>query len=174
MIYSAANPEGVFDKVRECRFFLVLMADYEKVLDTEKFLFCLSAFLSAFRTTAYRLCGVVQTKYGKAHAKIFWKKLLLHTDVRFLKEATDLEVHGDGVRVWQRYAASVGEAIPERWTPTFWKDTNRFRSRHESFYRQVRATPQAIDWQFEARPENLIELCNDTLAQMEEMIRQAG
>ncbi len=45
-MYSGASiPERVFDKVRECQFFLVRMDDYEKAGETENFLFCLSAFL---------------------------------------------------------------------------------------------------------------------------------
>jgi len=39
MTARAKNPERVLDKVRECRFFLVQMADYEELLDSEKFLF---------------------------------------------------------------------------------------------------------------------------------------
>jgi hypothetical protein len=63
---NARNPKSVSDKASECRFFLTQMAEYEKQLDTEKFLYCLSAFLSAFRTVAYRLYGVAKSRSGKA------------------------------------------------------------------------------------------------------------
>jgi len=60
-MYSGTSiPERVFDKVRECRFFLARMADYESAEDIENFLFCLSAFLSAFRSIAYKLYGVTE------------------------------------------------------------------------------------------------------------------
>lgn len=62
---KAKNPDRVFEKARESRFFLERMAEYEKALDIEKFLYYLSAFLSAFRTTAYRLYGVTEDRSGK-------------------------------------------------------------------------------------------------------------
>ncbi len=65
MAANATNPERVVDKVRECQFFLVQMADCEQDLDTDKFLYCLSAFLSAFRTISFRLYGVAENRLGK-------------------------------------------------------------------------------------------------------------
>ena len=52
----------ISDKSRDCRFFLVKMAEYEHEMDIEKFLYCLGAFLSAFPTTIYRSCGVAKTR----------------------------------------------------------------------------------------------------------------
>ncbi len=53
MAANATNPERVVDKVRE------------QDLDTDKFLYCLSAFLSAFRTISFRLYGVAENRLGK-------------------------------------------------------------------------------------------------------------
>jgi hypothetical protein len=62
---GATKPEGILEKVRECRFFLARMADYERIPELEDFLFCLSAFLSAFRSIGNRLQGVAGKKYDK-------------------------------------------------------------------------------------------------------------
>jgi len=64
MYQKAKNPDRIVEKIYECRYFLALMADYEEKLDAEKLLYCLSAFLSAFRTSAFRLYGVTEHKLG--------------------------------------------------------------------------------------------------------------
>ncbi len=159
MNYKATNPQRVFDKVRECQYFLVLMADHERVLDTEKFLFCLSAFLSAFRSAIFRTYGVIESRCGGAACRAL-KNSLRNTNIGFLKDATDLEVHGDGVTVRQRYTVhtiAVPDSVPERWRSKFGE--SGFGSRFGSRYRKVPAVPramagssQAVDWQFEERP----------------------
>ena len=78
MRYVAENPERIFDKVRECRFFLTMMADFEKE-DTEKFLFCTSGFLGAFRSVLYRLFGVTRTKSGIATERKLSRTSCIHT-----------------------------------------------------------------------------------------------
>jgi len=112
----ARTPERVFAKVRECRYYLVQIAEFERVLDTEKFLFSLSAFLSAFRTTAYRLYGVVEFRKSK-FAKISVKGLLHSTpSIEFLLSKGITETHGDGAVVFRRYgvsaAHSLGKGLP--------------------------------------------------------------
>jgi hypothetical protein len=103
MNYRATNPARVGDKINECRFFLAQMADHEKAGDIEKFMYCLSAFLSSFRSGAFRLIGVVHTVRGKTGRDGLLVQLKSKTDIWFLKDRTDLEVHGDGAIVWPRY-----------------------------------------------------------------------
>lgn len=181
MNYKATNPDRIFDKVRESQYFLVLMVDHEKALDTEKFLFCLSAFLSAFRTAIFRLYGVIEYQHGQAARKALKNSVENTTDVSFLKNATDLEVHGDGVIVRQRYSVDnmpVAASVSGRLRSKF--DMNRFGPSFESRYHKAPRAPQAVigssqpvDWQFEERPGNLIALCHDALNQLEEIVKQA-
>src|SRR6267378_908698 len=98
MTARAKNPERVLDKVRECRFFLVQMADYEELLDSEKFLFCLSAFMSAFR-----LYGVTENRLGEAAKHRLKHQLHGHSEINFLILRTNVELHEDGAVVFQRF-----------------------------------------------------------------------
>jgi hypothetical protein len=100
---GASSPRGVFDKIEECRFFLERMAAYEHVREIKSALFCLSAFLSAFRSAGYRLLGVVSALRG-GHAKgILERQLDSHPRIVFLFEVRDVEVHGDGATIWPRF-----------------------------------------------------------------------
>ncbi|PYT45012.1 MAG: hypothetical protein DMG45_02765 [Acidobacteria bacterium] len=178
-MYSGTSiPERVFDKVRECRFFLARMADYESAEDIENFLFCLSAFLSAFRSIAYKLYGVTEKQRGKTAKITLKKELHTHPQVGFLIGRSNVEVHADGVKVWQRYNLSIGDSISGAWThdAELFEDQSemcrppRFQPRFQRSAKTQVAT--VVDWQFEGHQSNLIGLCHDALNEMENFIRQ--
>lgn len=167
---EAKNPEGVVEKVRESRFFLVQMADYERALDTEKFLHCLSAFLNAFRTITFRLYGVTKHKHGKDAALTLLRQLKNHAEIGFLMSRRDVEVHADGVVVHQRYSVHAADPVP--WAVDRYAD--RFASRFGSRYTQGGiVVRRAAGWQFAENPKNLIELGHDALEAIEVFIRLA-
>jgi hypothetical protein len=170
---GASIPERVFDKVRECRFFLARMADYERTGEVENFLFCLSAFLSAFRSIAYRLYGVTENQRGKAAKVTLRKELHAHPQVGFLISRSNVEVHEDGVKVWQRYNVSVGDSTSDRWPPRWDHRTERWPPRFQArFQRSVQTQVTVVDWQFEGYHSNLTKLCHDALNEMETFIKQ--
>ena len=114
MVARAKNPDRVLDKVREARFFLVQMASYEQALDTEKFLYCLNAFISAFRTIAFRLYGVTENLSGPGGKRTLKCQLHGHAEIKFPVERTNVELHEDGVVVFQRYTTQVSSPEPSR------------------------------------------------------------
>jgi hypothetical protein len=168
---NAKTWESVQQKLREARFFLVLMADHEQALATEGFFFGVSAFLSAFRSIAYKLYGVTENKLGKQAKVDLMRDLHTHPLIGFLIESSNTEVHSDGVRLWQRYTIHYEERIPSRWGSRFIRKP-RFASRFKTPYKGLKVSYRAIDWQFEERPTNLIELCHDALDAIEEFARQ--
>jgi hypothetical protein len=172
--YTATNPDRVTEKVRECRFFALQMAEYEKAKDIEKFIYCLSAFLCAFRTIVGRLIGVVETVSGKESKKKLWSRLQSERDIWFLKDVTDLEVHGDGPTVWPKYTVHVLSSVRE--SHYRGRPRQRFASRFEGRF-HPRVESQHVDvqienWQFEGHPKNLIELCRDSLGELEAIVRK--
>jgi hypothetical protein len=169
---SARNPERVQDKVREAHFFLVEMANYERAFDTEKFLYCLSAFMSAFRTIAFRLYGVTENLNGSLAKNALRTQLHGHSDIRFLIERTNVELHEDGVVVFQRYHASVAPPETTRWGRDWGRRDERFCSRLGSRYSEAVVVRQPAGWQFAGSSKNLIELCHDGLEAMEGFIGQ--
>jgi hypothetical protein len=170
---NATNPDRVFDKVRECRFFLEQMANYEKAQDIDKFLFCVSAFLSAFRTVAYRLFGVTQNRKGRPASLALQDQLHTHAEIGFLIQRAIVEIHSDGVMVYPRLTVHVTASIPDRWKSKWVPDTNKWQSRFTSRYGDVVGVRRAPGWQFGGNPKNLIELCSDALNAMEECARQS-
>lgn len=150
----AKNPNGVNEKVREARFFLVLMADYERSSELESFLFCLSAFLSAFRTIGNRLIGVARTE------KDLEKLLEQHPRIGFLFSVRDVEVHGDGTTIWPRF-----RLVDAR--------TSAPGPLELRFFPRMAGIVRVIGFHFDShRPDqNLIEFCHDALNDMEEFIR---
>jgi hypothetical protein len=173
MHLGASIPERVFDKIAECRFFIARMADYERAQETEYFLYCLSAFLSAFRSTTYRLYGVTEKQKGKPAKASLWKALHAHPQIGFLISRSNVEIHEDGVRVWQRYNVSVGDSISDRWPPRWVRNAERwplpFKPR---FQESVQTNVTIVDWQFEGHSSNLIELCHDAVNEMENLVKQ--
>src|SRR5437879_302323 len=99
--YSATKPERVIDKVKECHIFFDAMAEHEQMRDTTKFLYSLGGFLISFRSIGYRLYGVVEKQSGKQVKEALEIRLHDHRDIGFLIDRASMEVHGDGVIVWQ-------------------------------------------------------------------------
>ena len=176
MNYQATEPGRVIEKVQECRHRLAEMAEYERAMDQVKFLYALSGYLYAFRTAAYRLFGVVRSTKGPQAGRELRDKMLAHPDIRFLKDMSDLETHGNGAAVWQRYTVNIGTLPGSRWMPRNDRWNYRLGSRFESRFEYPPVTTtstQAVDWQFANRSENLIVLCHDAVLVMEDFIRQS-
>lgn len=169
MTARAKNPERVSDKVRECQFFLAQMAIYEAAPDSEKFLYCLSAFLNSFRTITFRLYGVVENKSGKSAAQNLLRQLRSHLDIGFVMSQRDIEVHEDGVLVFQRF--TVHPAAPT--SEVKGRFASRFVSRWGWREGHGIVIRRAAGWQFERNSKNLIELCHDALEGIKAFIRQA-
>jgi len=129
MSAKAKTPERVFDKIEECRFFIAQAAGYELAQETEKFLHCLSAFMSGFRTIHNRLCGVTENKYGVETKEDLLKKLESHADISFLIKCSNIEVHEDGVIVHPRYRIHASDALSDRWKSKFEPTQSKWASR---------------------------------------------
>jgi hypothetical protein len=169
MTAVAKNPQRVLDKVRECHFFLVEMAIHEKSLETEKFLYCLSAFMSSFRTITNRLYGVTENKLGKAAQEALKVQLRNNRDIHFLVCRTNVELHEDGAVVLQRFTIHAADPIPSRddpWFRTIEKPRSRFGSGHGVVIRR------ASGWQFAEDAKSIVEMCHDGLEALEGFIRQ--
>jgi hypothetical protein len=171
---GARSPQGVFEKLSECRHFLVQMADYESTGDVQKFLYSLSAFLSAFRSIAFRLYGVTGVQHGNAAKRSLQVQLHAHPKIGFLIDRSNVEIHEDGVKVWQRYRVSIGDSMNSDWPPRWGQRPDRFASPFEPrFHRSVQQpVTTVVDWQFDGHSSNLIELCHDALKDMDRIIRQ--
>lgn len=162
MQYRASRPEGVAEKIAECRFFLTRMKEYEAAKNVQDFLYCLSAFLSAFRATIYRASGVLHALYGDNAKQNMWTQLKASKDIWFLKDATDLEVHGDGARMWQ---VNVVNRFTSRWDPS---RRSRFVGRLEGRFRMGPSLGVGSSYiQFEDHPTGVIELCHACLDRLE-------
>jgi hypothetical protein len=169
----ARTSERVFDKVRECQYYLVQIAEFERLLDTEKFLFSLSAFLSAFRTTAHRLYGVVEFREGKSEKKNVKERLHSTTSIAFLFSKGITETHGDGAVVFQRYAVSPADSHRQKPASRWERGGDRWRSRFESRWPMPKVKVSPLDWQFQGSSENLVALCHDALRQLESIVRDS-
>ena len=173
--YEATEPQRVLEKFVESRQRLVEMADHEQALDPQKFLYALSGFLYAFRTTAYRLLGVVRTRKGQQAGRDLWNKMLANTSIAFLKDRSDLETHGNGPVIWKHYTLNISDSMHSRWNREDGPWPNRYNhSRFESRWGSVGASIQSAEWRFADRQsENLVALCHDALAALEEFIRES-
>jgi hypothetical protein len=167
MYQKAKNPARIVEKIYECRFFLTQMADYEEKLDCEKFLYCLSAFLSAFRTVAFRSYGVTEDKFGKSASHALQLQFRNHPEIGFLLSRTNIEVHEDGVIIHQQYTMEVVEKASPRWGSRTAPEPTRWRSLNKSRYGEAVVVRRATGWQFAGNRKNLIELCRDALAAMQ-------
>jgi hypothetical protein len=87
-----------------------------------------------------------------------------------------LEVHGDGAVVWLHYTVRVSDSMRDDWS---WDDTNKWASRltaklkgrfRSRFGSGVEKSPIGY-YVFEGHPKNLIELCHDSLVELEEIFR---
>ena len=168
---NAKTPERVHDKLAESRYFLEQMAKHEKDLDPEEFLFCLSAFLSAFRSTAYRLYGVTENMRGAAAKQRLREQLHHHPDIGFLIERGNVEVHSDGARVWKRYMPHYEHPVPSNRGSRFDREAERFHSRFKVPNRGLTVASTVVDWQFHENPKSLIDLGQSAVNAMEEHVR---
>ncbi len=100
---GAKNPSGVLEKINECGFFLDLMSSYEHSGQIKSLLYCLSAFLSAFRSIIFRLSGVTSHPPYVGAKTLLKAYLQAHPQVTFLRDASNVEVHEDGVTVWPQF-----------------------------------------------------------------------
>jgi len=169
---GARTPERVYDKVRECRFFIARMADYEHDhRNPDHFLHCVSAFLSAFRALRYRLYGVTRLQRGKSAQVALRNQLDVHPQIGFLLSISNAEMHEDGARVLQRFTVDLGDSIPRRWSSRWSQIEERWSSQFKDRF-PVQTSVTVKDWQFEGNQSNLIVLCNDALDAMETFVRQ--
>lgn len=159
--HGATKPLGITEKFRESRFFLVCMAEYERLADIKKFLFCLSAFLSAFGSIRYRVLGVETESQGETAMFNLEQKLNDHPRIGFLSKLRNVEVHRDGVTVWPLYHLA-----------DFTKSTPGPLELH--FFPTIPNQVRVIGFRFGGHPQdqNLIEFCHDTLNDFEEISRQ--
>jgi hypothetical protein len=158
---GATKPEGIFEKVRESRFFLARMADYERIPELEGFLFCLSAFLSSFRSIGNRLQGVAGKKHDKQARRSLTLQMENHPRIGFLFDVRDVEVHGDGTTIWPRFRI-VGSGMV------------RPGPLELHFFPRMPGDVRVIGFHFEGqRPDqSLIEFCFDALSDFEDLIRK--
>lgn len=149
-------------------------AEFELGQETEKFLNCLSAFMSGFRTVHNRLCGVAENKQGVAAKENLLKILESHTDISFLIECSNIEVHEDGVVVHPRYRIHASGPLYNRWKSKFEPAQSKWVSRFNSrFDVHGVVIQEAKGWQFSGNSKNALELCRDALNAIEEYSRQA-
>lgn len=171
-LYEATDPASVGKKLEECHFFLAQLDTCDPAENLQEFECYLSAFQNAFRTTIYRLTGVVKKLSGNAAKKRLLAELENHGDIAFLKDRTDLEIHGDGSPIWPTYSIEVRQDVnsrfASRWQSRFEAKT---RTRFQLGYaRRFRITVRT--YQFEGSPKNLVDLCRDTLADLESIARR--
>ena len=173
--YEATEPQRALEKFEESRQRLIEMADHEQALNPQKFLYALSGFLYAFRTTAYRLIGVARTRKGAQAGRDLRNKMLANPTIAFLKDRSDLETHGNGPVIWKHYTVNVSSSMHSRWDREDDPWPNRYNhSRFESRWGSIRTNVHAAEWRFADRQsENLIALCYDALAALEEFIRES-
>ena len=178
--YKATDPKHVFSKLDECKFFLQLMAENRQRIDTEKqerlpveFLHYVSAYLSSFRCVAYRLIGVVRHR-NLLDGRRVRDELHSYNDIEFVRDISDLEMHGDGVVIWPRYRVELPKIIPERWV----RKDERYRGRYnrDRFGRADVAeqgiVKQVVDWRFANRPDNLVDICSRAFVELEEFVQK--
>lgn len=154
------TPERVRDKLRECRFFLSKAARYDDAPGAEKFLYYLSAFLSAFRTAIYRLTGTVGCPRKKA-------ELREHPTIGFVWTRADVETHEGSTRVLKRYIESDYDSKTPRFGGRFIR-----KARHHSRFKTPSKTRVREGWRFEESSDNLMAVCDNAINALEEQVRK--
>lgn len=174
MFYEATKPEYVFAKLNECKFFLGLMGEYRQKIETERqqrlpaeFLYYISAYLSAFRSTAYRLIDVVRHR-DASKGRALGRQLRSHSDIECIRDISNLEMHGDGVVIWPRFKIVLPPSAPEPRS----RYGSRFGGRYNR-WNEAGVIVQVIDWRFSTRPENLVDLCDRALGELEKLVSQS-
>jgi hypothetical protein len=175
--YKATNAKQVFEKARECRYYLNQMVEHETAGDRDKFMFSVSAYLESFRCVWDRLYGVTEHKFGSAFAKALGDRLKSNSQISFLRELANAELHGDGAVIWPRYTVHITYELqgswPSRWSSR-WDQADRWRSRFESRSQQRTSRTEFVRdyWHFEGNYMNLLELCRKGLDEMDKCIQQ--
>lgn len=114
--------------------------------------------------------GVVRSRDG-VDARRLRDQLHSHVDIEFVRDMSDLEMHGDGVVVWPpQYRIDIPQSIPERWQSRY---LDRSRSRYER-RNMSGAVMQIVDWRFYRRPENIVELCERAVVELKKFIDDFG
>jgi len=165
-IFKATTPEGVFQKIRESRYFLKMMAGLQSTQQAEEFGFILSAFMSAFRSVRFRFFGIIEARHGRAAARKQDDELLGVDAIFFLAEQSNVEVHGDGPRIFRRFEVSrVPSARRGR--------TSRFAGRAQSKWPHSHGlTIKELDsWQFWDKPGDLVKVCERAIDELEKAVR---
>lgn len=179
-IYIATNPQRIFDKARECRYFLSEMSEHERAGDTDKFMFSLSAFLKSFRSIAYRFYGVTEKQSDREQMKALEKQLNDHPQIGFLIDRANLEVHGDGAVIWKRFNISVPDDMQQKYPPRFqsrFGDPTRWMPRFRFRFEPAAVQTQTVvgsDWLFAGNSHGLLELCRNGLDQIEELVKKSS
>src|ERR1700730_12897032 len=140
MKYEATNPKYVFSKLDECKFFLGQLTEYRQRIDEGRqqhlpaeFLHYVSAYLSSFRCAAYRLIGVMRHR-DILEGRRVKDQLRTYADIAFVRDISDLEMHGDGVVIWPRYKTEVPKnLLPHRWS----RDTSGHGNRFDRYNRGI-------------------------------------
>src|SRR5258706_3546680 len=171
--YEATDPKRVWDKFRDCEHILGEMRVHEEARDTDKLMRSLSAFLSEFRTTTNRLIGVVKNQLGTEASDKLWAQIKAHSEISFLIDRANEEIHGNGALVWPRFRIDGPLPMRERWP----SNLSVARWRTERLTPKWPTAPRVIkkvnDWRFQQRPENIVALCGYALLELENLIRQA-
>jgi hypothetical protein len=171
--YTARNPNGVFEKIDEARSFLSQVRACQTESDTWNFKCSLSGFLTSFRTSADRLIGATDATKGEPEGAALRSRLKCCPNIAFLRDRTDIELHGDGAVVWPRYRVTIFSSPGgrfyrgySRWGSRF-ESANRFRSRLglDGIERQL------LGWRFDGSSMDLVELCEDSLRELESIAR---
>ncbi|MGB8801413.1 MAG: hypothetical protein WCC97_12050 [Candidatus Acidiferrales bacterium] len=165
MKYRAKDPPRVRDKIREARFFLEQTETHVEQHDSEQFMVCLSAFLTAFRSILYRMYGVAREQGGCAGFAAAEAQLKAHPDIVFLKDRTDFEVHGDAPIVWPRFTLEYIRSTHMHYDERRWlsKPKSRFESRFSPKTNSPSSRHKVEFWYFDGRYTDLIELCRNSL-----------
>jgi len=154
---QAKASEGVAEKLKECRFFLgkIERVCHHNGSEDDAFLCYVSAFLSAFQTAINRALDIVEITGGPTTKDRLSAQLRASNDIAFLRATRNLEVHGDGPKI---YNIDV-------WVRA---TSGRFQSRSDRESRRVLS--HISSWQFEAHPKNLIRLYDDSLEELESIL----
>lgn len=177
--YTASNPQGVLDKLQECRRALARMEQIDRTGSDQEFLDSLGHFLESFRTVSQRFYGVVKKQSGRPRMKALEDQLNSHPRIGFIIDRAVLETHGDGATIWRRFNVSVFDNMQERW-PARWsgrraQGAERWPSRFGSRFHPTAQTTVLTgrDWQFAERlSTSLLELCRIGLDDLENVIKQ--
>jgi hypothetical protein len=125
----------------------------------------LSAFLASFRTSADRLTGAaLATKGVSVSAQLKSPNIVL------LRNRANCELHGDGALVWPRYKVNLSSSPGGR----FYRDRSRWASRWQSRWRPRsldHIETQLLGWQFDGNTRDLVELCEESLCELETIAR---